>query len=301
VRPLVGVGLAVSGGYGVYLAYTALALGWQGAGVGPRDASGRRARRPVRRWMDQVGLVDMRASELAAGMGVLAVVGAGAAYVVFGGVLAPLVCGGFASTFPLSAARARRRRRRDRAREAWPRMIEEVRLQTTTMGRSVPQALFAVGVRAPEEMRPAFEAAHREWLISTDFPRTLAVLRGRLGDATADMVCETLQIAHEVGGGDIGQRLAALAEDRVQDLQARKDADAKQAGARFARRFVLLVPAGMALAGLTIGNGRAAYQTPAGQVLVLVALALTGLCWLWAGRIMRLPSEQRVFAGRATP
>jgi tight adherence protein B len=51
----------------------------------------------------------------------------------------------------------------------------------------------------------------------------------------------------------------------------------------------------MALAGLTIGGGRAAYQTAFGQSLVVAGLVLVGACWLWAGRIMRLPPEQRVF------
>ena len=85
-------------------------------------------------------------------------------------------------------------------------------------------------------------------------------------------------------------------------LQGRKDARSRQAGARFARRFVLLVPMGMALAGLGIGNGRAAYQTGAGQAAVVVALAMIGGCWWWAGRIMRLPDEERIFLGseRAT-
>ena len=86
-----------------------------------------------------------------------------------------------------------------------------------------------------------------------------------------------------------------MADDRRQDSQGRKDALAKQAGVRFARRFVLIVPMGMALVGLSIGNGRSAYQTPLGQVIVVVALALMVLCWMWAGRIMRLPDEQRVF------
>ncbi len=81
----------------------------------------------------------------------------------------------------------------------------------------------------------------------------------------------------------------------AQDVQGRKDALAKQAGVRFARRFVLIVPLGMALVGLSVGNGRAAYETPAGQVVVVVALAMIVVCWLWAGRIMRLPDEQRVF------
>ena len=69
----------------------------------------------------------------------------------------------------------------------------------------------------------------------------------------------------------------------------------RQAGARFARRFVLIVPAGMALAGMSVGTGRAAYQTPTGQVLVVVAIALVIACWVWAGRIMQLPEEERVF------
>lgn len=70
---------------------------------------------------------------------------------------------------------------------------------------------------------------------------------------------------------------------------------AKLTGARFARRFVIGVPVGMALAGLTIGDGRAAFATPAGQAAVVVAVALIAICWVWAGRIMRVPVEQRVF------
>jgi tight adherence protein B len=175
-------------------------------------------------------------------------------------------------------------------------MIEEMRLLTGSLGRSVPQALFDVGRRSPEEMRHAFRAAQREWMISTDFPRTLAVLKKALADATADVVCETLLVAYDVGGTDLDRRLAALAEDRVQDLQGRKTAKARQAGVRFARRFVLLVPLGMALAGLSIGSGRHAYETPGGQMAVAFGLGMIVACWVWAGRLMKLPEEDRVFA-----
>ena len=70
------------------------------------------------------------------------------------------------------------------------------------------------------------------------------MLKDRLADPTADAACETLLVAHELGGTDLDRRLEALAEDRVQDAQGRKDARAKQAGVRFARRFVLIVPVG---------------------------------------------------------
>jgi hypothetical protein len=51
----------------------------------------------------------------------------------------------------------------------------------------------------------------------------------------------------------------------------------------------------MAIAGMSVGNGRSAYGTALGQTLVVSAIAMTVLCWLWAGMIMRLPEEQRVF------
>ncbi len=290
-----GLFLALLAGYGVFLLYTAIAFGWQGIGVAPSATKTETRRDRVGEWLAQAGLSDVRIGDVVAIAVVLFIVGAGLAYALFGGAVAPLVAGTFAASFPIASARARRAQRRAAAREAWARMIEELRLLVTSVGRSVPQALFDVGRRGPEQMRPAFAAAHREWLISTDFERTLAVLKMRLADATADAVCETLLIAHEMGGSDIDRRLNALVEDRIQDLQGRKDAAAKQAGARFARAFVIVVPAGMALVGLSIGDGRSAYASSMGQAAVVAGMVMIGLCWLWAGRLMRLPEEERVF------
>ena len=288
--------ISVAAAYGVFLIYTAVAFGWRGVGIGPR-ATARRfsARDHAQAWLAQAGLADVRVSQVAAVAGLLFLATGAAAFALFGGALPSLIAGAFAATFPLASLRSRRERRRWDAREAWPRMIEEMRLLTGSLGRSVPQALFDVGRRSPEEMRPAFRAAQREWMISTDFPRTVTVLKAGLADATADVVCETLLVAYEVGGTDLDRRLAALAEDRVQDLQGRKTARSKQAGVKFARRFVLLVPLGMALAGLTIGTGRRAYETTGGQLAVAFGLAMVAVCWVWAGRLMKLPEEERVF------
>lgn len=60
---------------------------------------------------------------------------------------------------------------------------------------------------------------------------------------------------------------------------------------------MLVVPLGMTLAGLSIGTGREAYQTVAGQIAVACGLSVVAACWLWAGRLMKLPEEQRVFHG----
>ncbi len=260
-----------------------------------RPSTGPTRRQRLDDLLVQAGLRGVGVREFAAVAAVLFALGALVGWVLFPGNLLWPVTGTVGACLPVLAARRRRARRLDRSRDAWPRMIEELRIQAVSLGRSIPQALFAVGRRAPSEMRAAFDAARREWLISTDFDRTLAVLKAQLADPTADAVCETLLVAHELGGTEVDRRLAALVEDRILDLQGRKDARAKQAGARFARNFVLIVPLGMALVGQSIGPGAAAYASPGAQAAVVVALAMIAACWAWAGRLMRLPGEERVF------
>jgi tight adherence protein B len=295
---LLPLGVALVGAYGVFLLYTAVVLRWRGLGVGSsplRAGGGPQAQ--AAQWLAQAGLDGVSPTEFVTVMAVLFVVGTGLTFAALGAFLPALAVGGFAATYPAASYRARRQQRRMRAAETWPRMIEEIALLTGSLGRSVPQALFEVGRGSPEEMRPAFAAAQRQWLISTDFERSIAVLKAGLADATADAACETLLVAQEVGGTDVQRRLAALVDDRIADLQGRKDARARQAGARFARRFVLFVPVGMALVGLSIGGGRDAYRTPTGQLAAVAAVAMVIACWLWSGRIMKLPEEERVFFG----
>lgn len=288
----VGAVLAMAG---VYLIYTSIAFGWRGLSPVGRVARSD-AKKPVgESWIGPLAVGGARPLELVgAGTLVAGVIGL-IAFVMFGGLLPTIVAAAAGCLIPFASFRSRRLARLESAREAWPPLLEELRLLIGSVGRSIPQALFEVGRRAPVEWRPAFEAAEREWLLTTDFGRTCAILKQYLADATADVVCETLLVAHELGGSDVDGRLADLVDDRVLDLQGRKDALSRQAGVRFARRFVLLVPLGMALAGLAIGTGRSAYETSGGQIAVGLGLMAVVACWAWSGRLMRLPEEPRVF------
>lgn len=287
--------VVAAGSFGVFFIYTHIAFGWNGIGLGPRRGPRTRHSQRGQVWLAQAGLGSVRGYQFAAVTGCVGLAGGSLAFLVFGGILAALVAAVFTAGLPLATYRSRRERRRVLAREAWPRMIEEIRLQSGSLGRSVPQALIEVSRGCPLEMRPAFASFEREWLISTDFARSLEVLKHHLADPTADTVAETLLVAHEIGGSGLDRRLADLAEDRVLDLQGRKDAQSKQAGVRFARRFVLFVPVGMAMAGMSIGAGRSSFATGWGQVAVTVGLAGVVGCWLWAGRLMQLPDDNRVF------
>ncbi len=242
----------------------------------------------------RAGLEGVTLGQFAVTVACVGVTAAGATALLIGAGIGAVVVGALAGLAPIAMWRSRRATARRTAQEHWPRLIEELRVLTGPMGRPIPQALLDVGARGPQALRPAFAAARREWNLTTDFERTVAVLKDRLADPTADATCETLLVVHEVGG-DLDLRLAALAEDRRRDLHDRKDARAKLAGARTARLFVVLVPVGMAIAGLNVGSGGDAYRSTAGQVIVVIGIALVAACWWWAARLMRLPVEERVF------
>ena len=284
--------LAVVAAYGMHLAYSAVVFRWDGIQPGPSNPERKRVQLDL---VAKLGLGDFDPRALIAAIAVLTLLGFTFGLLLFGTIIPALLIALFASTVPIGVARGRFQRELDAAQQEWPSIIEEIRLLTGSLGRSIPQATFEVGLRTTGRLQPAFEEAHREWLISTDFARSLSVLKSALNHNTADVVAETLLTAHELGGGEVGNRLGALAQDRLTDLQHRRDAVARQAGVRFARWFTLFVPLGMAFVGLSIGEGRAAYSDPLGIALVVVALLLTLLCWLWAGVIMKLPQEGRVF------
>ncbi|MGH9273907.1 MAG: hypothetical protein ACRDZU_04595, partial [Acidimicrobiales bacterium] len=182
---MIAVGLAIAAATGTYLLYTALVLGWRDLRLRAWVADpSRRARR--RDWLVQAGLADVPLRDVAGVVMALALMGGLAAFALFGGALPALATGLFAGTFPLASLRARRKARRAAAMDAWPRLLEELRILTSSLGRSIPQSLFEVGRRAPSELRRAFQDAEREWMLSTDFPRTIRVLKGALADPTAD-------------------------------------------------------------------------------------------------------------------
>ena len=246
-------------------------------------------------WIRQAGVEGVSVVEFVAVEISVFVVVTTIFWALFGSSLPAVLSGFGAMAAPLATYRKRRASLVEDARDGWPAMLEELRLQVGALGRSVPAALLDVGLRsANEPMRSAFVAANREWLLSTDFPRVIRLLEDRLASSTADTVLETLLVANEIGGTDIDRRLARLAADRQVDLRHRHEALSRQSGVRFARWFVLIVPFAMALIGLGIGDGRAAYASTSGQIVGGLSVALVGGCWWWSGAILRLPADRRI-------
>jgi tight adherence protein B len=166
--------IGVCGALGTFYLYTAI-IGWRGVGLAPiNDNKVKVVANPLAKWMTQAGLEDVTPKEFVVATIAAAIVVALLSFVIFGAPLPAIVVGLLGATGPAAIYRNRRAKLRSQAREAWPRLIEELRVQTSSIGRSVPVALLDVGSRSTiQPMRKAFEAANREWLLTTDFTRTI--------------------------------------------------------------------------------------------------------------------------------
>lgn len=287
------IGLALVAAIGVHLLIPRTPA-QEGTAGRRRHLSLREGHRRLQAWLTRTGLGNVSPRQFL-GVSVSVSIAAAALWgLLMGPGVSMLAVAAVAGTIPTSIWRRRHCAATAATLEAWPRMIEEIRVRVGSVGQPIPQALLDTGLSAPEPIRAAFVAAQREWTLTTDFGRVIGVLKDTLADPTADTVCETLLVVHDVGG-DLDTRLEDLASDRRADLRERREADARSAGARLARWFVVIVPAGMAFAGLSLGDGRSAYTSPAGQAATAFAVAMVAACWWWAGRIMATPPQRRVF------
>ena len=108
-----------------------------------------------------------------------------------------------------------------------------------------------------------------------------------------------LRIASDVGGTDLGKMLRTLSEFLRTDLRTRSELEARQSwtvnGARLAIAAPWLVLALMSGRGSTA----AAFDTPAGVVVLVIGAVVSVVAYLAMMRIGRLPEEPRVLRGIA--
>src|SRR5262249_48709870 len=79
-------------------------------------------------------------------------------------------------------------------------------------GMSLPEGLSALALRGPEPLRPAFARFSAAYRASGRFGECLDALKDDLADPVGDRVCETMRVAREVGGSDLGTVLGTLSE-----------------------------------------------------------------------------------------
>jgi tight adherence protein B len=112
----------------------------------------------------------------------------------------------FAFLGPIMVLQRMRRRRQVALRELWPEAVDSL-ASAVRAGMSLPEGLAALALRGPEPLRPAFARFSAAYRASGRFGECLDTLKDDLADPVGDRVRETMRVAREVGGSDLGTTL----------------------------------------------------------------------------------------------
>ncbi|WP_461046356.1 type II secretion system F family protein [Terrabacter koreensis] len=204
-----------------------------------------------------------------------------------------LCFGLMAGALPISLVRMRARKRRNKLRDLWPDVVDNI-TSGVRAGLALPEALSQLSVRGPAELRPAFTAFAEDYRTTGRFHDCLDRLKDRLSDPVGDRIVESLRIAREVGGSDLGKLLRTLSSFLREDARTRAELETRQSWTINAARLAAGAP--WVILGLLALNGSSleAYSSPTGWVVLAVGAGLCVIAYrsmVWIGR---LPEEERV-------
>jgi len=199
----------------------------------------------------------------------------------------------FAAATPIAAVRSRRRKRAVELREVWPEAVDNL-ASAIRAGMSLPEALTALGVRGPESLRPAFDSFGADYRATGRFGECLDRLKATLADPVGDRVVESLRMAREVGGNDLGRLLRTLSSFLREEARTRAELETRQGWTVNAARLALAAPWVLLLLLSTRPAAVEAYRSTAGAFVLLGGGAVSLLAYRVMLRIAVLPTEQRV-------
>ncbi|NHC45308.1 type II secretion system F family protein [Motilibacter aurantiacus] len=194
---------------------------------------------------------------------------------------------------PLALVRYRQRRRQSDLREVWPEVVDNL-ASGVRAGLSLPEALAQVGVRGPEQVRAHFVRFGEDYRATGRFAQSLDRLKASLADPVGDRVVESLRLAREVGGSDLGRLLRTLSGFLREEARARAELQARQSWTVNGARLAVASP-WLVLALLSLNpDGVEAYNSAAGALLLAGGGALCFVAYRLMLHIARLPEEERV-------
>lgn len=260
--------------------------------------TGAPARRPA--WRDraddalaQAGLESVSVRAVAATCAGCAVAGTVVVLAVSQSPPIAACFGAMAGWAPVALVRLRARQRRSQLREVWPEVVDHL-ASGVRAGLSLPEALGQIGVRGPVELRPAFREFAEDYRATGRFALCLDRLKGRLADPVADRIVEALRLTREVGGTDLGRLLRTLSAFLREDARTRSELEARQSWTVNAARLAVAAPWIVLALLATRPEAVAAYNRPAGVLVLAVGASLSVVAYRLMVRIGRLPEEERV-------
>ncbi|MBA3339447.1 MAG: type II secretion system F family protein [Geodermatophilaceae bacterium] len=206
------------------------------------------------------------------------------------------ICFGvFGALLPWMLVRRLARKRLADLRAVWPEVVDNL-VSAVRAGLSLPEALSGLAIRGPEVLREPFAEFAARYRASGRFIACIDLLKDDLGDPVADRIIETLRVAREVGGTDLGRVLRTLSTFLREDARVRAELETRQGWTVNAARLAVAAPWAVLLLLATQQTTLVAYDSPVGTGLLIGGGVICVLAYRLMLRIGRLPEEPRVLA-----
>jgi tight adherence protein B len=210
---------------------------------------------------------------------------------VYGAICEPIKFRGFT----LNSNRKFFSKREKISTDVWPDVVDDL-ASAIRAGLSLPQAVIELCESGPEELRSAFRLCCDQYQATGDFKAGLLLIAQNLENSQADKFVASLQIAHEVGGADLGVLLRTLSEVMREELVLRGEIAARQSWTINGAKLAVAAPWITALVLSTRETAANVYLSTNGMRMLSICALVSVFAYFSMMKIAKLPTEKRLLA-----
>ena len=179
--------------------------------------------------------------------------------------------------------------------DLWPDVVDDL-ASAIRAGLSLPKAVIELCNSGPEQLRPAFQMCRDQYQATGDFNAGLNLIAQNLEEPQADKFVASLQIAHEVGGADLGVLLRTLSEVMREELVLRGEIVARQSWTVNGAKLAVAAPWITALVLSTRDTAANVYMSASGLRMLAACAVISVFAYVAMMKLAELPKEKRLLA-----
>ncbi len=179
--------------------------------------------------------------------------------------------------------------------DVWPDVVDDL-ASAIRAGLSLPQAVIELCNSGPEQLRPTFQLCRDQYQATGDFNAGLDLIAQNLENPQADKFVASLQIAHEVGGTDLGVLLRTLSEVMREELVLRGEIVARQSWTINGAKLAVAAPWVTALVLSTRDTAADVYFSASGMRMLAICAVVSMFAYIAMMKMAELPVEKRLMS-----
>lgn len=171
----------------------------------------------------------------------------------------------------------------------WSSYLDQVRGKMLASSRALSYVFYDQSFTGSVFLRELLDHGKREFENSGDLEKSFQTIWHFANDETTNYVCSSLCETLEGTSSQIERQLMVISSVLRSRNSIEHEANSRLAGVRTARVFIVIIPIGMALAGISFAGSTAPFLTKGAIFQVSIAAAILAICWYWSSRLMSFP------------